>query len=319
MKENFKKILWTLPFAFPAAFACVFMMEPFKGFMAVINVMIVLLPVIYGLLDKIYPVIVGNLASSFLSAALLLCGAGKVEARHYDLFTPGSYLVLTCIFIFVFQLAVAAITRKISKNKKVRGKIRKAFIIVAAIVPAFISTVSAVSLGYIAYDFNKNGFDDNYSYGVIEHYSEYLYFEGVDAVFEYEGDVTLGNSINTEYYNGYMIYCDAYKKENSGDIYFRVYQQCPLNQYKNEYLSFTAMPQPAQSAKGEELILMPVLEDDRTHKTVSGCFVDDSRSFEYYILNSEGNRLTVDNIEEYFPINIKLTAQPTYVSRESVF
>lgn len=319
MKENFKKFLWCLPFAFPVAFATIFMMEPFNGFNSLINISVLLLPVIYGLLGKFYPVIIGNLASSFLSTTLLMCGAGKVESYHYDIFTPASYTLVTCIFVFVLQLAIAAITHKISKNRKFKGKIKKALIAVAAVLPAALSVVSAVSVIYISYDFNKNGLDGNYSYGVIEHYSEYLYFEGVEAVFEYEGNTTLGNSINTEYHNADMIMCETKIKENSDELYINVFQQHFLNKYKSEYLSFTTLPQAAVGAKGQELILMPVLKDDGTHKVISGCFVNDTRNFEYYILDSDGNRLTVNDIEEYFPINIKIAAQPTYVERETVF
>lgn len=319
MKENFKKFLWCLPFAFPFAFATIFMYSPFEGFKTIVYITMVCLPVIYGILGKLYPIVIGNLASGFITMSLLFGNVVEVEAEYFKPFTPGSYAFFACVMMFVLQISLTGIANKIFKSRSLRNGLKKALIAVAAVVPAAISIISAASVMHIYSDFEKNGFNDKYSYGVVDHYSESLYFSEVEAVCYGEDDTILGDSSNTEYYDGYMILCSTRKEEKNDDIYINIYQQVFFNPYSNEYLSFSTLPQKAEGKNGEELILVPVLQNDGTHKMESGCFVNDSRSFNFYVYDSEGNRLTVNDIEEHFPINIKLEAQPTHVNRVEVF
>lgn len=320
MKENFKKFLWCLPYAFPFVFATVFMYSPFEGFDTIVYITMVCLPLIYGVLGKLYPVVIGNLASGFITTSLLFGNVVNVEAKYSDPFTPAAYAFFMSVMMFVLQISLAGIANKIFKDRSFGKTVRKALIAVAAVVPAVLSIILAASVTYVYSDFNKNGFNDKYSYGVVEHYSEKLYFSDVEAVYDSESDSdSLGDSSNTEYYNDYMIFCTAYKEKQNDDIYIGIYQQVFFNPYSNEYLSFSTLPQKAEGKNGEELVLVPVLQDDGTHKMESGCFVNDSKSFNYYIYDADGNRLTVNDIEKYFPIDISIDAQGTYVNRVEVF
>lgn len=319
MKENFKKVLWCLPFVFPISFACIAMREPFRGFETVVYIMIAVLPVLYGLLGKRYPIVVGNLASGLFSMTLILCNAELINTNSSGIFPYGLYVFLSWLMVLGFQLSVASIIRK-HRKIAVKGNVRKGLIAVAAVLPAVLSIILAAAVVYVPYSFNKNGITgDKYDYIVTEHYSDYLYFEGIDAVCEGEDDTVLGNGSNWDYYEDHLISCDVYKEENSDDVYIRICQQIFWSPYDNDYLSFTPENQKAWSVSGEELVLVPVLKDDGTHKMVSGCFVDDSEKFSYHIYDSRGNRLTVNDLGEYFPISIRIKAQAACVTRYKVF
>lgn len=319
MKENFKKVLWCLPFVFPVSFACIAMREPFRGFETVVYTMIWVLPVIYGLLGKRSPIVTGNLASDLISMAMIQCNYKLINTNSSGIFPYGLYVFSSCMMVLVFQVCVASVIIRIRK-KAVTGSVRKALIAVAAVLPAVLSIVLTAAVIYVPYSFNKYGItDDKYDYIVTEHYSDYLYFEGVDAVFEGEDDVFLGNGSNWDYYDDHLIDCDVYKSENSDDVYIRVFQQIFWSAYDNDYLAFTTENQKAWSVNGEELVLVPVLKDDKTHKVISGCFVDDSERFSYHIYDSQGKRLTVNDLDDYFPINVRIKTHAVCTTRTDVF
>lgn len=319
MKENIKKTLWCLPFAFPVSFACIAMREPFRGFETIVYIMIGLLPVIYGLLGKRTPIVIGNLASGLISTTLVLCNPGLINTNSSGILPYGFYIFSSVMMVLVFQLCVASLIIRIIK-KPLKEYVRKALIAVAAVLPAALSVITAAAIIYVPYDFNKNGItDDKYDYIVTEHYSDYLYFEGVDAVYYDESNAVFGGGSNWDYYDDHLICCESYKEENSDDIYISVRQQIFWSAYDNDYLAFTTEDQKAWSADGEELVLVPALKDDKTHKIVSGCFVDDSELFSYHIYDSRGKRLTINDLDEYFPINVRIKTQAVCTTRTDVF
>lgn len=319
MKENFKKILWCLPFVFPVSFACIAMREPFRGFETVVYTMIWVLPVIYGLLGKRSPIVTGNLASGLLSMTLILCNPILIDTNSSGIFPYGLYVFFSWLMVLAFQLSVASI---ICRYKKIaaKGSVRKALIAVAAVLPAVLSVILAAAVIYVPYSFKKNGItEDKYDYIVIEHYSDYLYFDIVDAVYNRKDGTVTGDGSNWDYYEGHLIRCDAHKEESSDDVYITILQQIFWSPYDNDYLAFTPENQKAWNINGEELVLVPVLKDDGTHKMVSGCFVEDSERFSYYIYDLQGNRLTVNDLDEHFPISLRIKAQPAGVTRYKVF